>query len=131
GYGGDLFAMIWRDGVFAYNGSGRAPAAATADAVRTAIGRDVMPRAGPHTVTVPGAPEAWFALLDRFGTRPFAELAQPAIRYASEGFVLTARATRSISASRQVFAAFRDWQAVYGEAGAGRMFRQPALGATV
>ena len=25
GYGGDVFALIWKEGLFAYNGSGRAP----------------------------------------------------------------------------------------------------------
>src|SRR5690242_1961132 len=40
GYGGDLFALVWREGegIWAYNGSGRAPAAATPAAVREAGG---------------------------------------------------------------------------------------------
>src|SRR6266508_4168925 len=52
GYGGDLFALVWRDGegLWGYNGSGRAPMAATAEAVRFAAGSDAMPSSGPLTV---------------------------------------------------------------------------------
>jgi len=73
GFGGDLFALVWKDGLYAYNGSGRAPAAATPEVVRETCGADSMPLFGPHPVTVPGAVEAWFVLLERFGTRSFAE----------------------------------------------------------
>src|SRR6516164_4883654 len=69
GFGGDLFALVWDGAPTGYLGSGRAPAAATRDAV-----------------TVPGAPAAWFDLLDRYGTRDFATLARDAIAYARDGF---------------------------------------------
>ncbi|HVE92812.1 MAG TPA: gamma-glutamyltransferase [Actinomycetota bacterium] len=133
GYGGDLFALVWDGSLHAYNGSGRAPAAATVEAVRAAAGTDVMPALGPHAVTVPGAVEAWFALLDQFGTRSFADLAQTALRYASDGFQLSARGAASIVASRaaytQDFAA--DWRAVYGNAGPQDVLRQPDLARTI
>jgi gamma-glutamyltranspeptidase/glutathione hydrolase len=104
GYGGDLFALIWRDDLFAFNGSGRAPAAADLEAIRRAVPDGVMPERGPLTVTVPGAPEAWFALLERFGTRSFRDLAGPALRYAREGFPLTELGARAITASsREAF----------------------------
>src|SRR5207245_10634349 len=56
GFGGDLFALIARrtGEVLAYNGSGRAPAAATVEAVRAAVDGDRMPAFGPHSVSVPG-----------------------------------------------------------------------------
>src|SRR5207247_4694991 len=60
GYGGDLFAIVaGRGAVVGYNGSGRAPAAATPEAVGEATGQDIMPTFGPLTVTVPGAVPAW------------------------------------------------------------------------
>lgn len=37
GYGGDLFAMVWADGLYGYNGSGRAPAAATPERDRKSV----------------------------------------------------------------------------------------------
>jgi gamma-glutamyltranspeptidase / glutathione hydrolase len=131
GYGGDLFALVWTDTAVGYNGSGRAPKAATLDSVRTAAGSDEMPYRGPLTVTVPGAVEAWFALLRRFATRSFADLAQPALRYAREGFPLTARAAQSISLARDTFADSPAWQAVYGRARSGVVLRQPDLARTI
>jgi gamma-glutamyltranspeptidase/glutathione hydrolase len=131
GYGGDLFAVIWKDGVFAYNGSGRAPAAATVEAVRSAVGSDRMPAFGPHSVTVPGAVEAWFALLERFGTRWFGDLVRTARRYAHEGFVLSAKAAASIDRARQLFAGSPEWMAVYGQATAGHLLRQSGLTRTI
>jgi gamma-glutamyltranspeptidase/glutathione hydrolase len=132
GYGGDLFAIVW-DGeqVHAYNGSGRAPAAATADAVRGAVGGTAMPPFGPHTITVPGAVEAWFALLDRFGTRSFAELSATAERYAREGFVLTRGGAATILASRDRYPDSREWHAAYAHAEPHRRFAQPSLARTI
>lgn len=90
GYGGDLFTIIWKDGeLHAYNGSGRAASAATPDAVRAASGSDTMPNVGPHSVTVPGAVEGWFTLLERFGTMSFGDLARQALIYARDGFPLS------------------------------------------
>src|SRR6266498_4602474 len=117
GYGGDLFAIIWKDdAVFAYNGSGRAPAAASLDAVRRVVGNDHIPEVGPHSVTVPGAVEAWFALLERFGTLWFGDLVRQARRYAHEGFVLTAAAEKSIARAKDRFANSPEWMAHYGQA---------------
>ena len=132
GYGGDLFALVWKDGApFAYNGSGRAPAAATLDAVRRAAGSDRMPTFGPHSVTVPGVIEAWFALLERFGTLWFGDLVRQARRYAHEGFVLTAQAEASFARARERFADSPDWMAVYGQARAGEPLRQSGLARTI
>jgi gamma-glutamyltranspeptidase/glutathione hydrolase len=134
GYGGDLFALVWRDGLHAYNGSGRAPADATPERVRAAAGSPAMPERGPLPVTVPGAVEAWFALLGRFGTRSFEELAAPALRLAREGFPLTGFGASLIGETRRAFGAspvFEEWRRVYGEATSGRRLAQPALARTI
>jgi gamma-glutamyltranspeptidase/glutathione hydrolase len=134
GFGGDLFALIWRDGLYAYNGSGRAPSAATVEKVRELAGSPAMPTRGPLTVTVPGAVDGWFALLERFGSRSFRELAQPALRYAREGFVLTERGARAIVEMAQVFdgsPVFAEWQRVYGSVRAHQPLRQPGLARTI
>src|SRR2546425_6772361 len=118
GFGGDLFAMVWKDGqVFAYNGSGRAPATATAEAVRAAMGEDRMPALGPHTVTVPGAVEAWFVLLEHFGTRAFSDLARTALTYAREGFTPSPVGLASLNRSAARYAWSPEWRAAYGGAG--------------
>lgn len=132
GYGGDLFAIVWKDGTaFAYNGSGRGPAAATVDVVRRAVGGDRMPTTGPLAVTVPGVVEAWFALLERFGSLWFGDLVRQARRYAHEGFVLTAKAEENIARAKERLADSPDWMAVYGQARAGELLHQPGLARTI
>jgi len=132
GYGGDLFALIWSGGrPHGYLGAGRAPATATVEAVRERAGGDDMPVVGPLTVTVPGAVEAWFALLERFGSRTFAELAAPAIRLARNGFKVSDRAAESLARSAGVYGWSREWRSVYGEAKAGTVLRQPDLASTI
>jgi len=132
GFGGDLFALVWVDGrPVGYNGSGRAPASVTAEAVREAVGSHVMPTLGPHTVTVPGAVEGWFALLDRFGSRSFEELSRHALRLADQGFPLTARATDSLRRAEDRFRGSPEWRAIYGGAVVGGRLRQPDLARTI
>lgn len=90
GIGGDVFCLYAPAGsgrVFALNGSGRAPAAATLDAV-LAQGLPFIDPDGPHSVTIPGAVSAWQTLVTRFGTRGLDELLQPAIAFARDGFVV-------------------------------------------
>ena len=48
-----------------------------------------MPERGWETVTVPGAVSGWRALSQRFGELPFADLFEPAIRYARDGFAVS------------------------------------------
>ena len=59
GIGGDCFALLSRGGsadVIAYNGSGRTPAAATAEWYER-HGVESIERHSPHAVTIPGAVE--------------------------------------------------------------------------
>jgi gamma-glutamyltranspeptidase/glutathione hydrolase len=91
GIGGDCFCLIGRAGapVVAFNGSGRAPAAAGPERLR-ASGVDAL-EGTVHAVTVPGAVDGWSRLLDAHGTRGLDELLQPAIRAAEDGFRVTPR----------------------------------------
>jgi gamma-glutamyltranspeptidase / glutathione hydrolase len=92
GIGGDCFVLYSPKGAppLALNGSGRAPAAATLDwYLERGFGE--IPERSAHAVTVPGAVDAWFRLLDDFGTRDMAALLQPAIRLAEEGCPLAPR----------------------------------------
>ena len=79
GVGGDLLAMVWDAGTLTgLVSAGRLPVAA-------ALPADGVPQRGVGSATVPGAPAGWRALARRFGTRPLAELARPAVRLAREG----------------------------------------------
>ncbi|HEY3239839.1 MAG TPA: gamma-glutamyltransferase family protein [Acidimicrobiia bacterium] len=132
GPGGDCFALVWAGaGVHAYNGSGRAPAAASLDAVRGRAG-EAMPERGPLTVTVPGAVDAWFALLERFGTMRFEEVAARARGYATAGFPLSAQGAARIAAGAPAATGqVGEWEAVYGKAAAGQRLVQPGLARTL
>ena len=85
--GGDLFALVHRDGTTtALNASGRAGSGADPDGLRR-DGHTEMPlHHDIRTVTVPGCVDGWIALHDRFGTMPLADLLAPAIRLAQSGF---------------------------------------------
>ena len=87
GVGGDLFALVQRlDGaVTAVNSSGRAPAAADADAARARSGTHVMPSRGPLTVTVPGAAAGWGALHGQGAALDWATAFERALGYARDG----------------------------------------------
>src|SRR5947207_11856091 len=87
GIGGDAFAIIWAEGkLHGLNASGRAPQRMTPQHFR---GRDEIPMRGWDTVTVPGTVSAWRTLSERFGKLPFADLFEPAIRYASDGYLVS------------------------------------------
>ncbi len=88
GVGGDLFAIVWdadSEQLYALNGTGRAPYEISRETL-VSQGYERMPGSGPLTWTVPGAVDAWSQLVDRFGTMELAELLEPAIGYARNGF---------------------------------------------
>jgi gamma-glutamyltranspeptidase len=93
GIGGDLF-LLYRDAsegrVWCLNGTGPAPRLATREVYR-ARGLHEVPARGPLSATVPGAVASWAAALEHFGSRPLAELLEPAARAAEDGVELTAR----------------------------------------
>jgi gamma-glutamyltranspeptidase / glutathione hydrolase len=89
--GGDLFAIEWdaRTGKLAgFNASGWAPEKLTPELVKQK-GFTRMPGSGIYSVTVPGCVRGWEALHKKFGRLDWAELFQPAIYYARNGFPVT------------------------------------------
>lgn len=86
GIGGDAFALIWHKGrLSGLNSSGPAPQSISIEKVK-AKGHREIPPLGFIPVTVPGAPASWVECSRRFGKLPFAELLQPAINYAEQGY---------------------------------------------
>jgi gamma-glutamyltranspeptidase/glutathione hydrolase len=95
GIGGDCFMLMSKGGsdrIIAFNGSGRAPAAATADWYLERGIRKIE-RYTPHSVTIPGAIDAWSQLLRDHGTKGLDELLQPAIDFARNGYPVHSRAS--------------------------------------
>jgi gamma-glutamyltranspeptidase/glutathione hydrolase len=92
GVGGDCFVLYSKAGGLpvALNGSGRAPAKASVEwYAERQIGQISTQTA--HAVTIPGAVDAWCALNREHGTRPLAELLEPAARAAEDGYRVTPR----------------------------------------
>jgi gamma-glutamyltranspeptidase/glutathione hydrolase len=93
GIGGDCFALIQPRGdgkIVAYNGSGRAPKAATPEWY---LERNIraIPLTSAHSVTIPGSIDAWATILRDHGKFGLDALLQPAIKAAEEGYVVAPR----------------------------------------
>ncbi len=91
GIGGDCYALVSRPGrpVWGYNGSGRAGAKASfqtlCDRGLSEIGDTI------HAVTVPGALDAWDAILKEHGRFGLDRALRTAIKYAENGFPVAPR----------------------------------------
>ncbi|HMN27870.1 MAG TPA: gamma-glutamyltransferase family protein [Caldilineaceae bacterium] len=88
GIGGDMFALYWdarSKQVTALNGSGRAAAAASITEVKR-LGYSKMPYNTGHSVSVPGAVAGWGDLLAKYGRMSLADVLQPAIWTAENGY---------------------------------------------
>jgi gamma-glutamyltranspeptidase/glutathione hydrolase len=99
GPGGDCFCL-WFDGgsreVWAVNGSGAAPRAATIEAYAARGHRDRLPSRGILTVAVPGMVDATCTILERWGSGRFTleQLWRPAVRHARDGIPVARQVAR-------------------------------------
>ena len=90
GLGSDAFAIVWmKDKLDGLNASGRAPKEISIDKIK-ALGYDAIPKRGWIPIMVPGAPKAWASLIGRFGNLSLPEVLAPAIRYAQNGYPVSA-----------------------------------------
>ena len=88
GLGGDAFWLVWDETAgeqVALNGSGRAPLATDADALR-GRGLTRLPLRGPLSITVPGAVRSWGDAHRRWGRLSWEAVLAPAIEQAEGGF---------------------------------------------
>ncbi len=140
GIGGDAFVLAWsakEKKLLGLNGSGRSSARATIEHYR-AKGYSRFPTFGPDSVTVPGACDAWAALVARCGKLPIAEVLRDAIRYAEEGFPVSEIIASGWSGAESL-ASIPEFAAAYlvrdGDGRraprVGEVFRQPDLAATL
>ncbi len=93
GIGGDCFALVQPKGegkIVSYNGSGRAPKAATAEWYMERK-MYAIPTTGVHSVSVPGAIDAWATILRDHGKFGLDRLLQPAIKAAEDGYIVAPR----------------------------------------
>jgi gamma-glutamyltranspeptidase/glutathione hydrolase len=141
GLGGDVFACYrTADGdVGAMRACGSAPERATRERVRDAVaderetvpGAVTMPDHGPHTVTVPGTARGWEATIHRLGTLTLADVLEPAIEYATEGYPVTEVVSAQWQHAEELFVDDQAREAFLfdGSApGVGQTVRLPGLG---
>ena len=88
--GGDCFAIIKMEGKepIAYNGSGISPAKANYEFFKK-NNIDKIGLTSPHSVTVPGAINAWKQIHNDFGKLDFEELFISAINFSENGYKVT------------------------------------------
>jgi gamma-glutamyltranspeptidase/glutathione hydrolase len=90
--GGELFALVYEpraQRTFGLNATGLSPSASSGEPART----------GPRSATVPALLRGLDDLLGRYGTRPLADLATPAIALARDGFSVHATLADNPAAS--------------------------------
>ncbi|SDI99400.1 gamma-glutamyltransferase family protein [Lutimaribacter saemankumensis] len=129
GIGGDCFVLYTRpgdDAVRALNGSGRAPAAASAADLR-ARGLTSVPLTGPEAVTIPTAMAAFAHLSETEGKLGLDALLAPTIRYADEGIPVAPRVAFDWpEAAKCLHPGARDHYLIDGKVPkAGQIFRAP------
>jgi gamma-glutamyltranspeptidase len=144
GLGGDLFALVHdpvpgtdaagAPAVTSVQGSGIAPRALSLDAMRQARADGRMPGTGPFSVTVPGMVDAYTTLLERWGSRDFADLVGPAVEYA-RGHPISPVLVSFIDKFAGLLGSFPTSAAVFLPDGRppvpGTVFRQPDLARTL
>ncbi len=150
GIGGDCYALYWdakTKEVTALNGSGRSGAAASIERVR-GLGYAKMPSFTGHAVSVPGTVAGWSDLLERHGRMGLADVLQPAIWTAENGYPVSEIIANGWRSQEKKLRRDTDWQSgdldngpeqpsghellIDGRAPrAGEIMRIPTLGATM
>jgi gamma-glutamyltranspeptidase/glutathione hydrolase len=131
GIGADAVVLVYdarSKQVFSINAEGMAPRLATIEWYTT-HNKGELPRSdGLLAASTPGVVDAWYLLLDRWGTKTFADVLQPAIEVAERGFPLSEGLARSIAGSEKI-RKYPTTMRVYQPGGrapvAGEIFRNP------
>ena len=133
GPGGDMFALAYlakEDRLVGLNGSGFSPEKVDIDFFTS---RDLkkIPNTGPFSVSVPGAVDGWVTLLEKHGTMTLAEVLEPAIEYAEEGFPVSEIITSDWAAKVELHGGRADFAEAYLPNGRapqhGEVFKNPGL----
>ena len=137
GIGGDNFCLYAPGGsgkIVAFNGSGKAPMAATAEWYLE-NGIIEIQRQTPHACVVPGAVDAWYQLTRDHGTMGLNELLQPAIAYARDGYPVSSRVSADFALQADIIARDENLKRVFMPGGhtpdVGERHAQPELAATM
>ncbi|MFC3204733.1 gamma-glutamyltransferase family protein [Aquamicrobium soli] len=90
---------------------------------------------GVLRTVVPSAPDAWLTALSRFGTMRFADIVEPAIRYARDGFHMHALMAQTLREKAEDYGRWESTRDIYLPSGnppnTGDLFVQSDLAATL
>src|SRR5881396_1150527 len=137
GVGSDAVILVYdakAKTVVSINAEGTAPKLATIEWYQKNLDGKLPQSDTLLSGTVPGVVDAWYLLLDRWGTMNFAQVLQPAIDMAENGFPIGERMAAAIASSRKL-KKYPTSVKVYFPGGqppkAGDIFRNPDLARTL
>jgi gamma-glutamyltranspeptidase / glutathione hydrolase len=119
--------------VVSINAEPRAPKLATIEWYQKNNGAKLPNSDGLLAGGIPGVVDAWYLLLDNWGTMSFEQLLQPAIDLAENGFPLSERLARALATTKKI-RQYPSTMRVYlpnGTPKAGDIFRNPDLARTL
>ena len=137
GVGSDAVILVYDAAarkVFSINAEGTAPKLATIDWYKQHADGKLPINDTLLSATVPGVVDAWYLLLDRWGTKTFAEVLQPAIELAEEGFPMDEGLAAAIASSRKLKKYPTSMKIYFPNGQApkpGEIFKNPDLGRTL
>jgi len=105
GIGSDAVVLLYdakSQQVFSINAEGMAPKLATIEWYQKNNGGKLPVSDGLLSASTPGVVDAWYTLLDRWGTMTFAQVLQPAIEIAEQGFPASEGLARAIAGARKI-----------------------------
>jgi gamma-glutamyltranspeptidase/glutathione hydrolase len=137
GVGSDAVILVYdakAKTVVSINAEGTAPKLATIEWYQKNLGGKLPQSDTLLSGTVPGVVDAWYTLLDRWGTMTFAQVLQPAIDMAENGFPIGERMAGAIAGTRKL-RKYPTTMKVYFPDGVapkpGDIFRNPDLARTL
>jgi gamma-glutamyltranspeptidase / glutathione hydrolase len=105
GVGSDAVLLVYdsrEKKVYSINAEPRAPKLATIEWYQKNNGGKIPESDGLLSGGIPGVVDAWYILLDRWGTMNFEQVLQPAIDLAENGFPLSERGASYIAESKKI-----------------------------
>ena len=105
GIGSDAMLLVYdaeEQKVFSLNATGTSPKLATIDWYKKNADGKIPVNDTLLAATVPAVVDAWYLLLDRWGTMSFAQVLGPAIEMAEKGLPLNDRLARAIAGSKSL-----------------------------
>ena len=105
GVGSDAVLLVYsarEKKVYSINAEPRAPKLATIEWYEKNNGGKLPQSDGLLSGGIPGVVDAWYILLDRWGTMSFEQVLQPAIELARNGFPLSERGASYIASSKKI-----------------------------